>query len=344
MSSLLEHDANIDQVNEDGWTALELSCSRMRPDHDAYNIASTLINAGADLHASSSTNSGPLEAAARHGILGIVELLLKKGVDDEIHKQSALQVAAEYGHNDIVKYLINAGVDVRVPKGMSKFVRENEKPIHSAAREGRCDLVKMLIEAGARLDDHGHYGTVYETTLVGIRLYRHSMYNDGFAELMSLLRSEGAEEPTPTCHYGFLCNGPQCSGPGEKSFYRWLKCRDVKPGAWICGTRFECSECEDLNLCSGCNDILIAQRRASFDREKSSSISSSSSSHSSDDSGSNKEVDRSKLQHEAHHKTKRFDIRQVPDTGIAYCDDDSPYRKADALGVEKLELGVLWTG
>lgn len=344
VSLLLENGANIDQLDEHGWTALEFSCSRMWPDHDAYNIASTLINAGADIHTSSSTNSGPLEAAARHGFLEIVELLLKNGVDDESHKQSALQVAAEYGHKEILKYLINAGVDVRVPRGMSKFVRENEKPIHSAAREGRCDLVKMLMEAGARLDDQGHYGTVYETTLVGIRLDNYNVRNDGFAELMSLLRSEGAEEPTATCHYGFLCNGPQCSGPQKDAFYRWLKCRDVEPGAWICGTRFECSECEDFNLCRDCNDILIAQRSAPFDQEKPLSVSSSSSSHSSDESGSNKEVDRSKIQHEAHHKTKKFDTRQEPDTSIAYCDNDSPYRKADAMGVEKLELGVLWTG
>lgn len=343
VSLLLEHGANIDQGNEHGWTALELTCSRMGPDHDAYNIVSTLINAGADVHASSSENSGPLEVAARHGFLEIVELLLKNGVNDETHKQSALEVSAEYGHKEIVKYLINAGVDVRAPRGISKFVRENEKPIHSAAREGRCDLVRMLMEAGARLDDQGHYGTVYETTLVGIRLDHYNRNNDGFAELMSLLRSEGAEEPTATCHYGFLCNGPQCSGPEKDAFYRYLKCRDVKPGAWICGTRFECSECEDFNLCSGCNDILVAQKSAQFDQEKPSSVPSSSSRHSSDDCGSNEEVDRSKMQHEAHHKTKRFDTRQEPDTSIAYCEDDDAYRKADALGVEKLELGVLWT-
>lgn len=276
------------------------------------------------------------------GFWGIVKLLLKNGVDDETHKQSAIQVAAEYGHKEILKYLINAGVDVRAPRGMSKFVRENEKPIHSAAREGRCDLVKMLMEAGAGLDDQGHYGTVYETTLVGIRLDHYNRRNDGFTELISLLRSEGAEEPTATCHNGFLYNGPQCSGPGERSFYRWLMCRDVKPGAWICGTRFECSECEDFNLCSGCNGILLVQRSAPSDQEKMSSVSSSSSSHSSDDSDSNKEVDRSKMQHEAHHKTKKFDTRQEPDTSIAYCEDDDAYHKANALGVEELELGVLW--
>lgn len=173
---------------------------------------------------------------------------------------------------------------------------------------------------------------------------RHNRRNDDFAGLISLLRSEGAREPTATCHYGFLCNGPQCSGPQKDAFYRWLKCRDVEPGAWICGTRFECSECEDFNLCSGCNDILIAQRKASIDQGKPPSVSSPSSSLSSDDSGSSKEVDRSKMQYEAHHKTKGFDTRQEPDTSIAYCKDGDAYRKAYAMGVEKLELGVLWTG
>lgn len=346
VSVLLENGAQLDQVDDRGWTALEIACSRKHPDPGAYKIASTLANAGADIFVSSSTHSGPLEAAARHGFSEIVDLLFRKGANNEVHTQSALQVAAEYGHNEIVTYLINAGVDVRVPRGLSKFVRENEKPIHSAARDGRCDLVKILMDAGARLDDQGHYGTVYETVLVGIRIDNYNFYTDGFRELIRLLRSERASEPTAARHYGFLCNGPQCSGPGKDAFYRWLQLRDAKPDAWIYGTRFECSECEDFNLCSGCNDIFIGQRSASVDQNKPSGFPSSSNNDSSDESLGNEEVDRSKMQHKAHHETKRFDCRQEPDTGIAYCDDDE-YRahwEADSLGIEKLELGVLWTG
>lgn len=337
VSLLLERGAKIDQVDERGWTALERACSLMQSDPDAYEIASILVDAGADISASSSTHSGPLEAAARHGHLNMVELLLNKGVNDERQRQSALQVAAEYGRAEIVRLLINAGVDVGVPRGSSSFVRENDKPIHSAARRGDYSLVRMLIGAGARLDDKGHDGTVYETTLVGLRLNREY---GSFAELMGLLRSERQEEPSATCHYGFLCNGPQCSGPGERAVSRWVQRRDAKPDAWIRGTRYECCECEDFNLCSGCNDIF-GQEDTSADRNR------PSSNRSSNTPGGGSQVGGSQLemQHNARHKTKRFDIRDEPDTGVVQREDDeyTAYRKADALVAERLEMGMLWT-
>lgn len=352
VSLLLEYDARFNEGDELGWTPLELACSRfpssaVEADHDPYKIASTLINAGADVFASSSTHQGPLEAAARHGWTEMVELLLKKGVNDDVSKQCALQVAAEHGGTEIVKLLIDAGVDVGVPRASGSFVRENDKPIHSAARSGNCNMVKMLIDAGARLDDRGHYGTVYETMLVGLRLYEYARKSGDFVDLVRLLRSQSLAEPTETCHYGFLCNGPQCSGPGDSSYYRSLRQRiDAKPDAWICGTRYECCECEDFNLCSGCNDIFSDEQKMSTGQDTPSNVRLCSTNDSSDTPRGDSEVPKYLLQHSAHHKTKRFDTREHPDTEIAQREDDehAVYRKADALEPEKLELGTLWRG
>lgn len=348
VSLLLEYGARFNEGDERGWTPLELACSRfpVKADHDPYEIASTLINAGADIFASSSIHQGPLEAAARHGWTELVELLLKKGVNDDVSKQSALQVAAECGETEIVKLLIDAGVDVGVPRASSNFIRENDKPIHSAARRGNYSLVKMLMGAGGRLDDRGHYGTVYETMLVGLRLCEYTRKSGGFVDLVRLLRSQRLAEPTATCHYGFLCNGPQCSGPGKFSYHRSWQRKDAKPDAWIRGTRYECCECEDFNLCSGCNDIFFGEQEMSTGQDAPSNVLLCSTNNSSDTPRGDSQVHKFQLQHSARHKTKRFDTREHPDTEVAQREDDehTVYRKADALEAEKLELGVLWTG
>lgn len=344
---LLEYGARIDEVDERGWTALELACSRRYPDPDAYKIASTLVNAGADISASSSTHSGPLEAAARHGFLDIVDLLLSRGVDSETQKQSALQVAAEDGHEEIVSILLNAGVDVEVPLGSTKFVRESDKPIHSAARWGRYSMAKKLIDAGAKINEQGYHGTVYETALVGLPCHVRS---GGWAELIRLLQSMGAEEPSATCHYGVLCNGPKCAGPGTSSISRRGQRRNAKPSDWIRGTRFECRVCEAFNLCSGCNDIFVGHEEGTtVNKDRPSTIDSCSSDHSSDTSDEDEPTERYLIQHKPRHETKRFDIRESlgpeeePGTGLAHW-RDIRFIEADALSVEVLELGLLWTG
>ncbi|WYZ34302.1 hypothetical protein EsH8_I_000578 [Colletotrichum jinshuiense] len=163
VSLLLKKGAKVDELAEDGWTALELACSWSSDNRSAYKIARVLIDAGVDINASGGQHSGgALEAAARHGSRDIVELLLSQGIADERIRQNALQVAADERHEAIVDVLINNGVDVTVPHGSSTFVRENDKPIHSAARNGTYDIAKKLIDAGANLNEQGYYGVLYK--------------------------------------------------------------------------------------------------------------------------------------------------------------------------------------
>ena len=82
-------------------------------------------------------------------------------------KQNALQVAAEEGYKDIIRCLIDEGVDVSVPLSNSTYVPVRDKPIHSAASNGQFDTVKRFIESGANVHEDGHFGSVYETALVG---------------------------------------------------------------------------------------------------------------------------------------------------------------------------------
>ncbi|CAM1508295.1 Fc.00g051430.m01.CDS01 [Cosmosporella sp. VM-42] len=220
---LIENGARIDQLSGDGWTALEFACSRHGEDpgtRGAYEIVSMLIDAGANIVAPGCDYSGPLETADQHGLGDIVDLFLSKGNNDEIQKQNALQVAAGEGYATIVSRLIKDGVDVRVPKGSSKFVREKDRPIHSAALLGHDSIVEELIDAGAQIHEEGYYGTVHETALVGYALNHFWNKGGGWGKIIKRLRQQGAAEPPASCHYGVLCSGPICAGTGGNDVVR----------------------------------------------------------------------------------------------------------------------------
>ncbi|KAK8018757.1 hypothetical protein PG991_007947 [Apiospora marii] len=304
VSLLLEKGAKVNEEAEHGWTALELACSRNTGDEHAYKIATLLVDAGADINAPCGEHAGAIEAAARHQFVDIVELLLVSGTVDAASEQNALQVAAEKGNEAIVTTLVNHGVDVMVPRGKSKFVCKHDKPVHSAARIGSFDMFKTLLSAGANIHQLGYYGSLYETALVG-----YSLSDDGeggWADVIKLLRQEGAEEPLATCHYGVVCNGPKCSGPRKNIWEIFLDsdpwCNRSPPSDWIRGTRYECCECEEFNLCSACN-ALFAEEEDSAVQDKIRPPASDSRQEE-DDPSSDHET-----RHEAHHMMQALTVR-----------------------------------
>jgi ankyrin repeat protein len=58
-----------------------------------------------------------------------------------------LEVASAHGKKDIVEYLINSGIDVNKCCGMSEG-----GPVEAASFRGHLDILKILLEHGARLD------------------------------------------------------------------------------------------------------------------------------------------------------------------------------------------------
>ena len=88
-----------------------------------------------------------LSVAAAKGNAGVVDVLLKAGVDVDtiaVYGATPLLMAAEEGHNDIVEKLLTAGADVDKAStdiGMT--------PLISAVVHENTDIVEQLLESGA---------------------------------------------------------------------------------------------------------------------------------------------------------------------------------------------------
>jgi ankyrin repeat protein len=146
-----------------------------------------LLDAGADANASDPAGETMLMIAARVGVLDAVRLLLERGASvdarDATYKQTALMVASRENHPAVVRLLIERGADVNaqtrvgptppwiLPNSVPGFSngigivrgglpeRGSRAPIPGAmspllyaARDGRLDVARLLLDAGANVN------------------------------------------------------------------------------------------------------------------------------------------------------------------------------------------------
>ncbi|MBA3537011.1 MAG: ankyrin repeat domain-containing protein [Tatlockia sp.] len=120
--------------------------------------------------------------AVLQGNLEVVDYLISKGAKIDvvaIDNKTALYWATECGHYRIVKSLLKAGALTKVASGDLKYL-----PIHIAAKNGRLDLVKALIEQDPEyLDQVDGCG---QTPLLWSAV-------EGQSEVVDYLISKGAE-------------------------------------------------------------------------------------------------------------------------------------------------------
>jgi len=109
LRTLLTHQANVNHVNNNGWT--------------------------------------PLLAATANGQLTFVECLLENGADpncqENEHGDSPLHIAARQGQDQILSVLIKNGADTNVVD------HDGKTPLHSAVKEGRLNIAVLLLEQGS---------------------------------------------------------------------------------------------------------------------------------------------------------------------------------------------------
>jgi ankyrin repeat protein len=133
-------------VNEHGVPPLIVACTR----GDAAMIE-LLLGAGADVDAVTPDGRRPLLVAARTGRPAAIEALIRHGarVDarDPQQDQTALMWAAADGNTDAVRALLRHGAD---PRARSKG---GWSALAFASRQGHLDVARVLIAAGAPVDD-----------------------------------------------------------------------------------------------------------------------------------------------------------------------------------------------
>ena len=101
-------------------------------------------------------NVSNLYAQAGVGNLERVRSLLAAA--NSQRRERALIVAAQMGHTEVVRYLLDMGINVNASDGMS--------PMHRATSNARFDVMQLLRDRGADLEQRNEYGgAVLDSTL-----------------------------------------------------------------------------------------------------------------------------------------------------------------------------------
>jgi len=174
---LLRSGATVDAVNDLGVTPLWMAARNA----SAAMIA-TLLDAHANPNLAPEAGGTPLMVAARRGHVEGAVLLLAHGADanaaEREHGQTALMWAAAEHHPDVVRVLLAAGADLRArtrivrrhvmlcceayegdPEGAADIDEGGFTPLLFAAQQGDIESARLLLDAGADVNDAAPMGT-----------------------------------------------------------------------------------------------------------------------------------------------------------------------------------------
>ncbi|RKO88297.1 hypothetical protein BDK51DRAFT_35596 [Blyttiomyces helicus] len=135
----------VDSLDHDGCTPLVYSITGGHT-----KCVETLIVNGALVEPQSPMAPIPLSLACQHGHRDIVTLLLSKGAQLILNAEGLypLHLTSREGHHAISRLLIAHGAPVNARDHCNGWT-----PIFYSASEGHLDCVKVLIDAGCRIDD-----------------------------------------------------------------------------------------------------------------------------------------------------------------------------------------------
>lgn len=197
---LIQAGANVNATTDLGvtplWPASENGSSAM---------VRLLLKAGANPNIALLSGETPLMVAARSGYPDAVEQLLDKGANINAHGtrgQTALMWAVAQKHPDVVKVLLAHHADLNLksdvwsevmaipPHGDLAYNKAiphgGETALMFAARDGDLESAKLLVAAGANVNDADAWG-VSATTLAA---------HSGFTSLVEFLLDKGANPNT----------------------------------------------------------------------------------------------------------------------------------------------------
>ncbi|HLQ75909.1 MAG TPA: ankyrin repeat domain-containing protein [Terriglobia bacterium] len=194
---LIKAGAKVNAANDLGATPLWTASQ-----NGSETMVRRLLTAGANPNAALLSGETPLMVAARAGSPSVVEALLAKGANVNAHAtrgQTALMWAVAEKHPEVVKVLLVHNVDIQARSDSwsevmavepHAFLEYNKSIPHGgetalmfAARVGDLASAKLLVAAGAKVNDEDAWG-VSATALA-----EHS----GFSELTEFLLNNGSD-------------------------------------------------------------------------------------------------------------------------------------------------------
>ena len=167
-SLLIETGADVNVANELGATPLWLAAI-----NGSDSMAKQLLEAGANPNASLKMGETPLMTAARSGNPETVKQLLNYGADvngiENERGQTALMWAVAQQHTDVVQLLIDHAANLHArsqvwyqlentagntnPSGNFSMAHGGSTPLLFAARNGDIETARVLLDAGANVQD-----------------------------------------------------------------------------------------------------------------------------------------------------------------------------------------------
>ena len=109
-------------------------------------VLDSLINNGADVHATDDYERTPLHLALEYGHPEIVKVLIEKGADvnaTDYYGKTPLPWAVRKGNLEMAKFLIEKGADVNAKN------YHGNTPLYWASFKGYLEITQLLIEKGA---------------------------------------------------------------------------------------------------------------------------------------------------------------------------------------------------
>ena len=143
MEVLIDAGAEVEVKDKTGFSPLHWACRS-----GSLAVVKVLVKAGARVCVADNKGNGCLTVAAHHGHTETVRTLLcMPEVDVNQSNDSgftALHHAVFEKHSDVVQLLIDAGADID-----EKYAVMDVAPLRCACEVGELEIVKMLVEAGA---------------------------------------------------------------------------------------------------------------------------------------------------------------------------------------------------
>jgi uncharacterized protein len=188
---LLHHAIDPNTPDQTGETALHLAVTT----RDIPTIT-TLLSAGANIHAATKTGHGPLHKCLnRHpttAALPLAHLLLDNGADASARTTTGLtplHLSASKGHAALTSLLLASGAAINAATTTGKTA------LHSAAEYGSAEIVRLLLDAGA---------DVNAQTVEGVAVL-HVVVLGNHLETVWLLLEHGADVHVPAAAPGSDC-------------------------------------------------------------------------------------------------------------------------------------------
>lgn len=145
ISLLIEKGADVKAKNKNGDTALS-KLMNYGGSKETLEAIENLINKGADVNATTNDGRTPLQSAISYGQRPLIEKLIAAGANVNAKSNNGTILMHAASRPDMVKLLLDNKADPNLAAD------DGSTALDRAARAGSLESLKLLLEAGARVD------------------------------------------------------------------------------------------------------------------------------------------------------------------------------------------------